>query len=235
MVTLPFYYRLFGLLLLCLFAGQAISGEIYAFIDSQGKLQVSRQKIDSRYVRFDSTRRITPRMVTGKTSWIVPQTVAHYVPHLSSRSTLPLKPSEQASSVTPSKSKLQQQYAELIDGIAQEIGVSANLLHAIIQVESAYNPMAISPKGAQGLMQLIPATAERFGVEHSFEPAANIRGGARYLKNLLALFNNDIKLAVAAYNAGEGAVIKYNNAIPPYPETQAYVSRVLSLFVQREK
>jgi soluble lytic murein transglycosylase-like protein len=126
-------------------------------------------------------------------------------------------------------------YTTLINNIAEEIGVNANLLHAIIQVESAYNPSATSSKGAQGLMQLIPATAERFGVDHSYDPAANVRGGARYVKNLLVRFDNNLQLALAAYNAGEGTVQKYNNTIPPYPETQAYVTRVLSLFAQREE
>jgi len=127
-----------------------------------------------------------------------------------------------------------QKYTQLIEEIAAEVGVSKHLLHAVIQVESNYNPEAISSKGAQGLMQLIPATAQRFGVQQVHDPESNVRGGARYLKKLLEMFKNDLKLAIAAYNAGEGAVQKYKNTVPPYPETQAYVTRVLSVFELRQ-
>lgn len=132
--------------------------------------------------------------------------------------------------------KSNQKYTQLIEKIAVEVGVSEHLLHAVIQAESNYNPQAISSKGAQGLMQLIPATAQRFGVEQAqvHDPESNVRGGARYLKKLLELFKNDLKLAIAAYNAGEGTVQKYNNTIPPYPETEAYVARVLSEFERRK-
>jgi soluble lytic murein transglycosylase-like protein len=92
-------------------------------------------------------------------------------------------------------------------------------------VESNYNPLAISPKGAQGLMQLMPDTARRFGVANAFDPIDNIRGGARYLKYLLDLYHGDQRLALAAYNAGEGAVQKYGD-VPPYPETLNYVTQV---------
>ncbi len=100
------------------------------------------------------------------------------------------------------------------------------LVQSVIAVESAYNPFAISPKGAQGLMQLIPATARRFGVDNALNPAQNIEGGVKYLKHLLALYSGDVRLALAAYNAGEGAVAKYSGRIPPYPETQNYVYQV---------
>jgi len=89
---------------------------------------------------------------------------------------------------------------------------------------------ATSRKGAQGLMQLMPATAKRFGVKNSRDPAQNIEGGAKYLRELLTLFKNDVSLALAAYNAGEHAVIKYGNKIPPYKETQAYVPKVLGVY-----
>jgi soluble lytic murein transglycosylase-like protein len=92
-------------------------------------------------------------------------------------------------------------------------------------VESNYNPTAVSPKGAQGLMQLIPATARRFGVSDVFDPADNIQGGAKYLRYLLDLYGGDYPLALAAYNAGEGAVAKYGT-VPPYPETQNYLRLV---------
>lgn len=104
------------------------------------------------------------------------------------------------------------------------------LLHAVIHVESAYNPKAVSSAGAQGLMQLMPATAARFGVQDPFNPVDNIRGGSQYLRHLLKLFNNNYALALAAYNSGENTVIRYGNKIPPYRETQNYVRKVLKLY-----
>jgi soluble lytic murein transglycosylase-like protein len=114
---------------------------------------------------------------------------------------------------------------ETVDRIARQNSLSPSLVHSVIQVESNYNPKAISPKGAQGLMQLIPSTARRFGVSDAFDPADNIQGGARYLKYLLSLYKGDESLALAAYNAGEGAVSRYGG-VPPYPETQDYVAKV---------
>jgi|688.fasta_scaffold167945_2 soluble lytic murein transglycosylase-like protein len=118
-----------------------------------------------------------------------------------------------------------------VEAIAQRHHLSPKLLHAVIQTESAYNPNAISKAGAVGLMQLMPDTAKRYGISDRQDVMQNLDAGTRYLKDLLALFNNDLKLALAGYNAGEGAVIKYKNTIPPYPETQHYVSQVLQLFL----
>jgi hypothetical protein len=115
--------------------------------------------------------------------------------------------------------------SELVDRIAAEHALSPRLIHAVIKAESNYNPTAISPKGALGLMQLIPSTARRFGVTHVFDPVENIQGGARYLKYLLELYEDNTPLALAAYNAGEAAVAKYNG-IPPFAETQNYVIQV---------
>jgi soluble lytic murein transglycosylase-like protein len=109
--------------------------------------------------------------------------------------------------------------------IAAEQSLPPELLHSVIQVESNYNTGAVSPKGAQGLMQLIPETARRFGVSDSFDPVENIQGGAKYLKYLLDLYKGDYPRALAAYNAGEKAVAKYGG-VPPYAETQNYVTRV---------
>lgn len=189
---------------LCSLACSNSYAEIYAYIDSKGKLMVSDENKDGRYKRFDP-KHYTPVAIA----------IAKVEPRLNSNSKA-------------------QSYSTMINAIADEVGISAHLIHAVIEVESAYNPQALSPKGAQGMMQLIPATAQRFGVVEAHDPEANIRGGARYLKVLLALFNNDLQLTLAAYNAGEGAVKKYNNTVPPYPETQAYVQRVLTLFKQRQ-
>jgi hypothetical protein len=114
---------------------------------------------------------------------------------------------------------------EAVDRIAAQHALPAPLIHSVIKVESNYNPFAVSSKGALGLMQLIPATARRFGVADVFNPIENIQGGARYLKYLLDLYHNDYALALAAYNAGEGAVAKYGT-VPPYKETQNYLHLV---------
>lgn len=113
---------------------------------------------------------------------------------------------------------------------AQETKVDAALIHAVISVESGYNASARSSAGAVGLMQLMPETARRYGVKDRLDPAQNIRGGARYLRDLKALFDGDLKLVLAAYNAGEESVMKYGRQIPPYRETAAYVPKVLSYY-----
>lgn len=124
---------------------------------------------------------------------------------------------------------------EIIEAAAKKYDVDPLLVHSVIQVESAYNPYAMSPKGAQGLMQLMPGTARRFGVSNAFDVRDNIEGGVRYLKYLQTLFPDDPRLAVAAYNAGEAAVWKYNNQIPPYPETEQYVYRVGKKYGEAKK
>lgn len=120
------------------------------------------------------------------------------------------------------------QYASVIADAAYRHGLDPALLHAVIQAESAYNPGAVSHKGAMGMMQLMPGTAARYGVRNPFDPIDNIGGGARYLADLMDMFRSDITLAVAAYNAGEQNVIKYGNRVPPFPETRNYVSKVLA-------
>ena len=119
-------------------------------------------------------------------------------------------------------------YAELISAAAEAHGVSATLVQALIQVESNYQPRARSTKGAMGLMQLMPATAKEYKVRNAYDPAANIAAGVQKLKGLLDTFTGNTALALAAYNAGEAAVMKFNG-IPPYRETQNYVSKILSI------
>ncbi|WP_430765400.1 lytic transglycosylase domain-containing protein [Pseudomonas citronellolis] len=128
----------------------------------------------------------------------------------------------------------QRPYAELIASEAAANDVPEALLHAVIQVESGYDPKARSEKGAAGLMQLMPGTAKQLGVGDVWDPAANIRGGARYLKQLLQRFDNDLALAVAAYNAGPEAVSKAGR-VPPYAETQRYVPSVLESYKRLAK
>jgi len=121
-------------------------------------------------------------------------------------------------------------FSGLIRAAGQKAGVDVALLHAVIWVESAYNPRAVSSRGAGGLMQLMPETARRYGVRDLFDPAENLRAGAQYLADLLRMFNNDLRLALAAYNAGEAAVQRFGNRIPPFPETLAYVPKVVDFY-----
>lgn len=120
-------------------------------------------------------------------------------------------------------------FASLINQASQKYGVSAGLIQSIIKAESNFNPNAVSSAGAQGLMQLMPGTARGLGVTNSLDPAQNIDGGAKFLKRLLDHYDGNVRLAVAAYNAGPGAVDKYGG-VPPYQETQTYVTRVLGYY-----
>lgn len=117
-------------------------------------------------------------------------------------------------------------FTPTVEYAAKRYHLPESLLHAVITAESAYDPAAVSRTGAVGLMQLMPETARRYGVKDRKDPYENIHGGSRYLHDLLVMFNYDLNLALAAYNAGEGAVKKYGNKIPPYPETQNYVRKV---------
>jgi soluble lytic murein transglycosylase-like protein len=123
-----------------------------------------------------------------------------------------------------------QPYAELVSAAATANELPEALLHAVIKTESSYNARATSPKGARGLMQLMPNIAREMGVTNAYDPKANIQGGARYLKRLMTMFDNDIRLAVAAYNAGPQAVLSRGNVVPPFAETQRYVPSVLNQY-----
>ncbi|MEY2341757.1 lytic transglycosylase domain-containing protein [Acidithiobacillus sp. IBUN Pt1247-S3] len=118
----------------------------------------------------------------------------------------------------------------IVKTAAKQYGLSTALLNAVIRVESGFNAGAVSNKGAMGLMQLMPATASRFGVQNPFNPQENISGGAAYLAELLHRFSGDLRLALAAYNAGSQAVIQAGYHIPPFQETQAYVPKVMAYY-----
>ena len=120
-------------------------------------------------------------------------------------------------------------YAREILEAAERYGVPERLISAVIRTESAFNPLAVSRKGAQGLMQLMPGTASLLGVQDAFDPRQNIDGGVRHLRALIERFGDDLSLALAAYNAGERAVVSHGG-VPPYAETRNYVTRVLGLF-----
>jgi soluble lytic murein transglycosylase-like protein len=121
-------------------------------------------------------------------------------------------------------------YQSFIQEASAVYHLPKELIHAVISVESNYNPNAVSPKGARGLMQLMPATAKRFGSNNSADPRQNILTGSRYLRWLLDFFDEDVELAIAAYNAGEAAVVQAGNKIPRFAETQRYVPKVLSIY-----
>lgn len=118
-------------------------------------------------------------------------------------------------------------FRPIIEREAITAGLDPELLQSVIDAESSYDPMAVSEKGALGLMQLMPATIQRFGVTDPYDPVQNIKGGARYLSHLISMFDSDVTLALAAYNAGEGRVLRYGKKMPPYNETRGYVSKVL--------
>jgi soluble lytic murein transglycosylase-like protein len=122
------------------------------------------------------------------------------------------------------------QYDSIIERAALAASVEPNLLRAVIVVESGFNPRAVSKRGAVGLMQLMPATATRFGVSNRYDPRENVHAGARYLRFLIDRFGQDVSLALAAYNAGEGAVERNGGRIPHFTETMAYVPRVLKIY-----
>ena len=123
---------------------------------------------------------------------------------------------------------------ELAAAAARRHGLEPGLVMAVVSVESGFRPEAVSPKGAQGLMQLMPMTAQALGVEDAFDPAQNLDGGARHLGELLTVYGGDLTRALAAYNAGEGAVLRHGG-VPPYRETRAYVRKVLERYQGKKK
>ena len=129
----------------------------------------------------------------------------------------------------PPAKKFQTQYDTIIDNIAIKYDLPSNLIHSIIRAESNYNSQAVSPKGAKGLMQLMPTTAQIYGVKDVFDPVQNIEGGVKYLKDLVKLYKKNTKRVLAAYNAGQEAIKKYGG-IPPYRETRNYIANVRRTF-----
>lgn len=193
-------------------ATQLARADIYGYIDADGNAHFATDKLDERYQlfmrgdgAFDSRELTSPAPQAAPADGMQRYLSQH--PNL-------------------------KRYEPLLAQAAQEFAVELPLLKAVMAAESGFNPAAVSPKGAIGLMQVMPATAERYGLQGDqrksltdklFDPKTNIRLAARYLRDLMRLFPNQLALVLASYNAGEGAVQKYRNSIPPYPETRNYV------------
>jgi soluble lytic murein transglycosylase-like protein len=148
-----------------------------------------------------------------------------------SGSTAPMSPFGGSLGVTPSIGA--DQLKSLVQRAAQEQNLDPDLLDALVQTESAYNPLARSSKNAVGLCQLMPDTARGLGVTDPLDPAQNVRAGAKYLSSLMSKFNGDVSKALAAYNAGPGAVEKFGG-VPPYEETKNYVAKIMSIYQARK-
>jgi soluble lytic murein transglycosylase-like protein len=204
--------------LCCALACHAASADIYGYIDADGSAHFSTEQVDARYQlfmhgneSFDSSQLASPAP-SGRTSALFNYLARH--PNL-------------------------QKYETMLTQAAQEFSLEPALLKAVMAAESGFNPDAVSPKGAIGLMQIMPATAERYGLQADrkktleqklADPKTNIRLGARYLRDLHRLFPLQPELVIASYNAGERAVQKYSNTIPPYPETRSYVQIVKQFY-----
>ena len=229
----------YPLLLLFLLLAFPCHADIYVFVDSNGVRHISNKPDDPRYklvmktptykkpeFEADSaTKDPTIAMAKSSSGWqlITPKGTS-YIRWGSGGGFVRSTGKPFATNETNRK-----RFAPHIVAIANRHRLEPALMDAVISAESAYNPTAVSSAGAQGLMQLMPATAKRFGVSNPFDPIANMQGGARYLRLLLDQFKS-LNLAIAAYNAGEGAVQRYGNKIPPYEETRTYVSRVLQFY-----
>jgi soluble lytic murein transglycosylase-like protein len=144
----------------------------------------------------------------------------------------PVQPAVFVPQSGPRRSSNLANISALIEQAAAEHGLDPELIRAVVEVESNFNPLAVSPKGAMGLMQLIPGTARRFGVSNAFDPAENLGGGARYLKYLIGMFEGNLELSLAAYNAGENAVLR-SRGVPAIRETRDYVRKINGIYPLR--
>lgn len=219
-------------LLQCLLAATvlvtaAAQADVYGYVDAEGTPHFSTVRLDERYTLFVKGDQPFDSADFGKTGADVPADTSS---DLHSRSPLFRQLLQH-----PNLKK----YEALLEQAAHDFSIEPALLKAIMAAESGFNPSAVSPKGAVGLMQLMPATAERYGLaadrkqsisEKLTDPRTNIRLGARYLRDLRILFPGKPNLVIASYNAGEGAVQKYRNTIPPYPETRNYVQLVTRFY-----
>jgi soluble lytic murein transglycosylase-like protein len=208
-----------GWLLAVTLANSANAG-LYGYVDDQGIIHLANHKLNPHFQLFkkplSTSQNRGPRVATASAS--APQSTA-----LPASDTAP----------PPTNTRAASRFSEMITHTASQFQLDQRLLHSIIAVESGYNPNAVSPKGAIGLMQVMPATGRRFGITNLSDPQQNLIAGASYLRTLLLQFNANLPLVIAAYNAGEGAVQKYGNTIPPFNETRSYVSKVMSTYQAR--
>lgn len=218
-----------------------LSADVYKYIDKQGNVFFSDEPLTSAGLKLEWKRTATrlaaqnreqSASIRRKQAQVNARLEAQAKAEAAADEVYKQRPAEP---VSGSMWVRRMRYQPLIDSAARRHGLVPELLHAVIRTESAYKPDALSHAGACGLMQLMPGTAERFRVTEIWDPTQNIEGGAAYLRFLLDLFDNDIRLALAGYNAGEGAVKRYGNQIPPYPETQNYVRKVLQFLWAEEE
>ena len=202
------------LLLLGIFASPPASADLYGYVDDQGVVHVASEKVDHRYALFAKGVNTSEFSLSSE------------LKHLPAPNRLEDHIIYKRLQKTPNVRK----FESLVAQEARRQNLELALVKAVIAVESAYDPQAVSPKGATGLMQLIPGTAARYGVKRIADPGENVNGGTRYLRDLLDLFNGNLTLALAGYNAGEAAVQRYRNTVPPFPETQAYVRLVMQFY-----
>jgi soluble lytic murein transglycosylase-like protein len=190
----------YAMLLMGMLFASAAAADIFRYVDGNGDVHYTNVPNDSRYKIH---RRVDD---TNPITSTLAKEIRHYGPRVRKR------------------------YEKDILAAAKESNVDPALIHAVISAESGYNPFARSHQGATGLMQLMPETARRFGARNRLDPGQNIRAGVRYLRMLMDLFDNDLELVLAAYNAGENAVIRFGHRVPPYSETMTYVPRVLEYY-----
>lgn len=226
--------KLTTMLLFALLLSGYARADLYGYVDEQGQAHLANHPVDERYQLFQRGPLLAPE-AADRSAVLADATTPGLGATLSSDSRPP-PPPEPVRAASPPRAdpQLAARFSKLISRTAREFGLDVQLLHSIVTVESAYNAQAVSPKGAIGLMQVMPATGRRFGVTALDDPRQNLLAGARYLRFLLELFNQDLPLTIAAYNAGEGAVQKYRNTIPPYRETRDYVAKVLASYQQRK-
>lgn len=221
------------MLLSALLLSSYARADLYGYVDEQGQAHLANHPVDERYQLFQ--RGTLPVPEAADRAAVLADATTPGLGATLSRDSLP-PPPETVSAAAPVivDPQLVARFNRLISRTALEFGLDVQLLHSIVTVESAYNPQAVSPKGAVGLMQVMPDTGRRFGVTVLTDPRQNLQAGARYLRFLLERFNHDLPLVIAAYNAGEGAVQKYRNTIPPFRETRDYVAKVLASYQQRK-
>jgi soluble lytic murein transglycosylase-like protein len=222
-----------------LVAPSVVRAEVWAYVDEQGQPHFAKEKVDDRYQLFfrgEVAPAAAAQDATPSTS-IAEAAGASSAPVNAETTTEPGTLTRWMKRVLdgPNVSR----YETLIAKHAKDYQLDPALVKAVIAAESAFEPGAVSPKGALGLMQVLPETAARYGVvgdrkqtaeQKLLDPATNLRAGMRYLHDLLARFGNDLSLTLAAYNAGEGAVQNHRNQVPPYPETREYVKRVQAYY-----